>query len=124
MDQLREALRQVQVGVKSFEPDSSTIDAINAFQPLAAALKHANDLGYFSAAFRRSKMIGTHGCILQVIVTTPLSYEGAKFLQTAASANENERSRDADIFQLKPSVWGVSIDLKALYRKWVSRARK
>lgn len=121
MDQLREVLRQVQQGKKSFSPEASTPEGVKAFQPTAAAIKHASDLRYLSAVFRQSKMIGTHGCILQAVITSPLSYTGTQFLASLHGAQDQPKSTDAEVFQFKPSFWGMSIDLKALYKKLTRR---
>jgi hypothetical protein len=92
MNQLYEVLRQVQAGTKRFAPEVSTSEAVKAFQPTAIAIKHANnDHGYLSAVFRQSEMIDTYGCILEAVVTSPLYYEGLRFLEMPKAAPESTK---------------------------------
>lgn len=60
-----------------------------------------------------------------VIVLGGLSYKGQMFL--AEPANNGARSRGDELLQLKPGLWGISIDLKAAWRRlvhWYSSQRR
>jgi hypothetical protein len=123
MDRLRSVLEQVQGGKKAFLPEDSTPQALASFQPIAAALKHANDIGYLSAVFRVSKMIDSHGNVLEAIVTSPLSHQGLVYLEAPVLTQKQQQvPKEPDVLQLKPNIWGIGIDLRAainwLKRRW------
>lgn len=92
-DALRHVLLRVKNGETSFAPKSQEPADVKAFHSIAAALEHATTLGYIEAKFQRSRMIGTHGYILQAIVTRPLSYQAEQYLLSVGS-EDMERSTE------------------------------
>jgi len=80
-DLLREVLEEVRNGKTSFQPKSDNQEDIVSFQPVAAALKHAKNIGYINAEFRDSHMIGISGCTVIALVTGPLTYSGLQYLE-------------------------------------------
>lgn len=121
MDRLREVLEQVQSGKTKFLPETATPEGLASFQPTAVALQHANAAGYLSAVFRVSKMIGTHGYVLEAIVNGPLAYKGLRYLDTPpATQDATVSTNEPDVFQIRPSIGGISIDLRAAFR-WARR---
>ena len=117
MELLRNILEQVQGGKTHFLPQAESQEDLASFQSVAAALKQANTLGYLSAVFRESRMRDSYGFVLEAIVNGPLSYEGLQYLSTPPPAPQ---PRDPDIFQLKPSLYGIGIDLRAAV-SWLKR---
>jgi hypothetical protein len=109
-------LEQIQSGQTCFAPSTEAPEDLKAFQPAAAALKHAVSLGYISAVFLESRMRDGYGSVRQVLVNGPLSYSGAQFLSIPPVPERH----DQDIVQLKPSFYGISIDLRAAFR-WLKR---
>lgn len=82
MDVLRDVLEQVRNGKRDFTPDGDSRDEIIAFQEIAEALVHANDLGYLECLGNRESDSGER-LYSMVIVTSGLTYPGQQYLGEA-----------------------------------------
>lgn len=99
------------------------------FQALAEALVHAKEGGLvYEVNVERSRARETFENVKRVVISgglTPrgrLAYEQSQAKPSAAEPNATVREhKEPEIFQLRPTFAGVSIDLKALWRKWKAK---
>lgn len=89
------------------------------FQPIAKILVHAHKKNYLESCIHHKESDTRHGWYDLVIVLGGLSREGEIFL-AAPESDETEDNLEK-IIQLKPSIYGVSVDLNALWRRWKSK---
>lgn len=88
------------------------------FQPIAKILDYANNEGLLEDFLPHKESQSGNGWYDLVLVNGGLSYEGEMFL-TKPSA-ESEKKIES-IIQLKPSIYGIGIDLNALWKRWKNR---
>ena len=96
------------------------------FQAMAEALLEAKESGLvYEAKAERSKGRETYGHVKQVLVAGGLTPKGKTLQEQSrtmpATAELEPTARDLkepEILQLRPTFAGMSIDLKALWRKW------
>ena len=128
MSALRRALEVAQEGTKEFRSPASNALGYAEYQETAEALLEAKEAGLvYEAKEERSAARETYRHIKRVLVAGGLTPKGKIALQdfhtprpvlepeatTSRSAERNE----PEIIQLKPTFAGISIDLKALWRK-------
>ena len=114
---LHEALRKINSGVKSFEPDSSSSDDIKKFQSLAKTIVHAHSLGYIEQMISRKEHHSGNGYYAVILVRGGLTYKGEQLLQQFSGQPTPLDESLADLFERVP---GHSIREKwdkALHRR-------
>lgn len=126
MNQIDIALKIVRNGTTKLEPDSSSETDISAFQPLAKALVYAHQQRWIhDVIVQRTSSRKNHGQIITVLISGGLTFEGEGHLyeleSRASSLEATTKPSTPDIFQLKPTFAGMSIDLKALWKKYRSK---
>lgn len=90
MDHVRALLEEVQSGRSSFGPASDSDEDVQAFQPVAKALKFAESQGFFEAPLLIEKTSRSDsGCYILVIVRSGLSHAGAARVQALPAAGAN-----------------------------------
>lgn len=124
MDEFKELLEMIKGGQITFRPrtapgqDAPSESERADFQVIAKMLVYANEKGFLDGfeAIKES-FTGNRGYEF-VMVSDGLSHQGEEFLK----ALQQERGETtAEIIQLKPEFCGVSVDLKALWARWMSR---
>lgn len=113
MNVLRETLKEIQNGKTTFQPISRSESDMRGFQPIAKILSSANNKGLLESFFSHKETETYHNWYDIVIVKGGLSHKGEQYLTEIH--NKNAKRKD-DIIQLKPSIYGIGIDLKALWR--------
>lgn len=120
MDLLRTVLQEIADGTTVFRPKSSSEQDMQDFQPIARVLAHADRQGFLeSFAPHKESSTGNRWYDL-VTVSGGLSYEGQQFLASPPADSEPNLEK---IIQLRPSIYGVGVDLRELWRKWKSRGK-
>ena len=118
MTTLRSLLEEIKVGTTTFKPASEMETDMWDFQPIAKLLDYANSEGLLESYLpHKESETGNHWYDL-VLVRGVLSHKGETFL--ANPSNEAEKKAES-IIQLKPSIYGIGIDLNALWKRWKSR---
>lgn len=126
MTALKQALQFIASGqARCVSPASDAAEYLE-FQAMAEALLEAKQSGLvYEAIAERSRTRETYGHIRQVIVAgglTPkgrLLHEQSQATPFAVESKATDRERpEPEIIQLRPTFAGMSIDLKALWRKW------
>ena len=120
MDTLREILQEIKKGTTAFEPASSADSDMEDFQAIAKTLIFADDEGLLEKCIPHKESMTSHGWYDLVLVNGGLSYKGEKFL---AQVNDGANEPDDEIIQLKPTIYGIGIDLKAAWKRWKNRKR-
>ncbi len=116
MDLLSSVLVDIKGGKRSFAPTLLSPLAIADFQPIAQRLQSAHRNGLIAdLRVRSSKMRDSHGSVLGALVRGGLTFEGEQFL--AALQRPPELESVEPVIRLKPTVWGMSIDLDALAKR-------
>ena len=131
MNALIHGLELVASGATDLPAPSAESESYAEFQAMAEALVDAKDAKLlYEVAVQRSRGRENYGHAVRVLVAGGLTPKGKQFLVNAkASATEIPDSPDAkpekepEIFQLRPTFAGMSIDLKALWRKWQSKTK-
>lgn len=116
MSTLRSVLEEIQTGRTRFSPISNADKDMSDFQPIAKILVYANNQGFLERCVPHQENQISNNWYDLILVKGGLSYDGASFL-VSPRVNDVEETLD-DIIQLKPSIYGVGIDLKALWKKW------
>lgn len=105
-----------------FQPKNNSPEEVKEFQAIAKRLVSAQERGYLvNAHFHVSNLQETGGYILHAIVNGGLTFEGEQFLLSpnnkvsAVSKTEEQK----DILQIKPGIFGVSLDVKELFKLWL-----
>ncbi len=133
MEQMKEILKRIQNGERIFHPTGDSIEAVKAFQPIAKRIVSANERGYLvNAIFLHSKMAGTVGDILNIIVNGGLTFEGEKFLES--QQNEVKQSvpastdKQSELIKWEPKLLGFKLEgnelIRRLQRCWEKRKRR
>lgn len=124
MELMREVLQKIKSGKMHFQPHSTSAEALQEFQPIAQRIESAARRGWIhDAKIERSRARATYNLAKQVIAVGPLTLEGEKFLAETQSPSVAPQAIPKEIFQLKPSIYGLGVDLKAAY-SWVRRKVK
>jgi len=131
MNALLRGLELVEAGATDISSPSVEDEGYVDFQAMAEALVEAKDVKLlYEVAVQRSKGRATYGHAVRVLVAGGITPKGRQFLDCAqASVLEIPLSpkpqveKEPEILQLRPAFAGMSIDLKALWKKWQSRAR-
>ncbi|OGA43249.1 MAG: hypothetical protein A3G24_17825 [Betaproteobacteria bacterium RIFCSPLOWO2_12_FULL_62_13] len=118
MSILVEILQEISDGRKSFTPCGSSEADMVEFQPVAKALAYANSQGYLDGFLIHKESSTGNSWYDSVVVKNGLTHSGEEFLREPHSSAGSELDQ---IIQLKPEVYGVGIDLKALWRRWKNR---
>jgi hypothetical protein len=119
MDTLREVLKEIQSGTTNFRPASNDEKDMLDFQPIAKILAYAHDAGLLDNCVPHKENVTGHHWYDSVLVLGGLSHKGEMFL-AKPTGGDAEASLE-EIIQLKPSVYGISVNLKALWKRWKSR---
>lgn len=133
MDQLVPSMKLVADGLTYLSASDFPPEKYDEFQAIAEGLVQAKAHGFLhKVAVERSKSRETYGHITQVVVAGGLTPSGKQWLAEEAEYEEKGATRIAlkaakapvekqpEILQLKPAFMGVSVDLKALWRKFVA----
>ncbi len=116
MELLQTILREVKSGKRSFTPEADTKESLADFQPIAKRLQSAHAQGYITkVSVKEGHGLETHGSVLGALVSGGLTFEGEQFLQQLQTPESKENF--PPILQLKPGIWGMSIDLNALWQR-------
>lgn len=121
MDILRAILQEVADGTTAFKPKNSSNQGMQNFQPIAKVLAYADRQGFLESFIPHKESSTGNRWYDLVMVPSGLPYEGEQFLFSAASGSEPSLEQ---IIQLKPSIYGVGVDLWALWRKCKMRLNK
>jgi len=119
MGTLISILEEIRSGVTSFEPISNSESDMRDFQPIAKILVHAHKEGLLESCIPHKESQTAHGWYDLVLVRGGLSYKGEMFLTKPPSTVDDNKL--SEIVQLKPSIYGIGIDLKALWKRWKER---
>jgi len=117
MDILRAILQEVLDGTTVFKPKSSSEQDVQDFQPISKVLAYADRQGFLEQYVPHKESSTGNMWYDLVMVSGGLSYEGEQFLATPASGAEADLEQ---IIHLNPSIYGVGVDLWALWHKWKS----
>ena len=115
MDILKEILKEIQNGQIEFKPVSQSLTDIQDFQSIAKALSFANEEGFLEEYIPHKNTDDENQLYDFIIIPSGLTYKGSQYLlnqKTKTVAQSNE------IFIFKPSLFGVGIDLKAIWNRW------
>lgn len=110
MNVFQEILQEIQEGRTTFNPISESLIEMKKFQPIAKILLFANEEGLLEGYFTHKESETAYNFYDFVLVKGGLSHHGKLYL-------ENIKNTD-NIIQLKPSVYGIEIDLIALWNRW------
>ncbi|QWT45836.1 hypothetical protein [Azospira inquinata] len=113
MTTLRSLLEEIKMGRKRFRPASTNEADMLDFQPIAKLIDYANTEGFLES-YVPHKESATGNCWYDlVVVNGGLSHKGGLFLE---KLNIETEEKIESIIQLKPSIYGIGIDLIALWR--------
>ena len=121
MNILLELLQEIADGRSSFSPASSAETDMVEFQPIAKVLVFANKQGYLDGFLMHKESSTANGWYDSILVRGGLTYEGEQFLQLPKTELENEAN---EIIRLKPEIYGIGVDLNALWRKLKSSKKR
>ncbi|MGZ8222186.1 MAG: hypothetical protein ACXWT0_11120 [Methylobacter sp.] len=145
MDQLETSLALLSTGITQISVRDYPPDRYDEFQSLAEGIMQAKALGLvYEAQVERSKSRETYGHAVRVVTAGGLTPSGKTWLKEAADhaqkmkeAHERKAARTSassdqptpptrteEIIQLKPAFMGMSIDLKALWRRLATKRKK
>ncbi len=136
MDHLRTALKLVQDGVSCLALADYPSERYEEFQAIADGLVEAQKLGLvYEVVVQRSRARKTYGHATQILIPGGLTPSGKRWLQDTEahpiglirnlanrSVQQLPQKQPREIFQLRPTFMGVSIDLKALWR-WIRKSK-
>lgn len=131
-------LEAIQSGTKELVSPDREDESYEAFQAMAEALIEAKEAQLlYQLAEQRSMSRETYGHVVRIITMGGLTPKGRDFLRalhepltsgitTESTAPTTSSAPDKEIFRLTPTFAGMSVDLKALWRKWATwyEARK
>jgi hypothetical protein len=115
MDILKEILKEIQNGQIEFKPVSQSLTDIQDFQSIAKALSFANEEGLLEEYIPHKNTDDEKFLYDLIIIPSGLSYKGNQYL---LNQNTNNTAQNNEIIILKPSLFGVGIDLKAIWNRW------
>ncbi len=113
MNVFQEILQEIQEGRTTFNPISQSLTEMKNFQPIAKVLLFANEEGLLEGYFSHKESETAYSFYDFVLVKGGLSHHGKLYLENI----KNTKNMD-NIIQLKPSVYGIEIDLIALWNHW------
>jgi hypothetical protein len=119
MNTLTSMLEEIRAGTTRFAPISNSESDMRDFQPIAKILVYAHEEGLLESCVPHKESRTAHGWYDRVIVRGGLSYKGEMFLTKPPSTSDDTKL--SEIVQLKPSIYGVGIDLKELWKRWKQR---
>ncbi len=119
MTTLRSLLEEIKSGVLAFKPVSEKEADMWDFQPIAKALEYANSEGFLEGYLPHKESTSGNRWYDMVLVEGGLSHKGEMFL---ANPNPEVEEKMESIIQLKPNIYGIGIDLNALWKRWRGRA--
>ena len=91
------------------------------FQSIAKALIYAYEKNLISKIFPHQESTTGNRWYDLVLVENGLSFEGIEYKNNLSAKSKIISSSTDDIFILKPSFMGVSIDLRAAYRWYTNK---
>jgi hypothetical protein len=119
MTTLRSLLEEIKGGTLTFKPLSPKEADMWDFQPIVKVLEYANSEGLLDGYLpHKETSSGNHWYDL-VRVKGGLSHKGEMFL---TNPNTEVEKKMESIIQLKPNIYGIGIDLKALWKRWKNRS--
>lgn len=135
MNRLVASLKLVADGLTDAAASDYPAEKYDEFQALVESLSEAKALGLvYEVAIQRSMLRATYNHAVRVLVAGGLTPAGKQWLSDYAEEQERKKIRDAqrtaqipsvkqepEVFQLKPTIWGMGVDLKALWRKFRAR---
>lgn len=135
MDHLVSSLRLVADGLKDAAVSDYPAGKYDEFQALVESLSEAKALGFvYEVAVQRSMSRATYNHAVRVLVAGGLTPAGKRLLSSYAEEQERQKipvahrtaqipsvKQEPEVFQLKPTIWGIGVDLKALWRKFRAR---
>lgn len=113
MNVLKEILEEIQEGRTIFNPISQSSVEMKNFQPIAKILLFAHKEGLIEGFAEHKESETAYNLYDFVLVKGGLSYQGEKYLQNIEDENTEKINK---IIQLKPSIYGVEIDIIALWK--------
>lgn len=120
MDRLKQLLVEVQNGKHSFKPDAESNESLELFQSTAKTLIHAHKKGYLDECKIMRESVTGNGWYAVVVIRGGLTYEGEQLLSTEQIVESNSKEANSiheDIIELKPSFYGIVINLNAIWRR-------
>lgn len=119
MNTLRSVLREVKSGTTNFAPASDNKQDMWDFQPIAKILIYAHQNNYVENCISHKESETSHGWYDLVIVRGGLTYEGEMFLATPEEGKPEAKLEE--IVQLNPNIYGIGVNLKAVWQRWKYR---
>lgn len=124
MNPLLRALELAAAGTADISAPELENKEYENFQAIAEALVEAeNSKLIYKIAVQRSMAIKTCGHVVRIIISGGLTPKGKEFFDQMKNSSheissEPSKKNDPEIFQLRPTFAGMSIDLKVLWKKW------
>ena len=118
MNVFKEILQEIQEGRATFNPISESLADMKNFQPIAKIILFAYDEGLLEGCSAHKESETAYNFYDFVLVKGGLNYQGEQYLQNIEDENiEDENIEKMNkIIQLKPSIYGVEIDIIALWK--------
>lgn len=120
MDILRSILEEVKTGRTRFEPASAKDSDMWDFQPIAKVLIFAHNEGLLESCAPHKESRTANDWYDLALVRGGLTYKGEMFL---AKPKDDTAKKIEAIIQLKPTIYGVGIDLMAIWKRWKERKK-
>jgi hypothetical protein len=118
MRELEVVLEEIRAGKKSFQPATRADQDMRDFQPIAKMLVYAHREQLLESCVPHKESETGHDYYDLVVVPGGLSYKGELYLAETPPKSVESAGTDApEIFAIRPTFWGISIDLKALWRR-------
>jgi hypothetical protein len=115
---LRSLLQEIKSGILTFKPLSTKEADMWDFQPIAKVLEYANSEGLLESYLPHKESSSGNRWYDLVQVKGGLSHKGEMFL---ANPKPEIEEKMETIIHLKPSIYGIGIDLNALWKRWKNR---
>lgn len=119
MNTLVSVLEEIRSGKITFRPKGDRESDMRDFQPIAKLLIYAHQEGMITSCTPHQEKQSSHSWYDCVIVQRGLSHKGDMFLASPPSTPDEKELNE--IVQIKPNIYGVGIDLKALWKRWKAR---
>jgi hypothetical protein len=123
MNIVRQILLEIREGKKSFRPVSNSHSDMEDFQSVAKVLIHADQQGWLNSCIVHRESRTANDQYDLILVEKGISYEGEQYLDDIPSDNNTNSSAPEDIIEVKPSIFGVGVNLNALMRWWKKRTK-
>ncbi len=121
MDFIRQLLKEIDDGKKTFKPVSVSESDRKDFQSVAKVLVHANQQNWLdSFSFVKENWSGNHWYDL-ILVNSGLSYEGQLYLNNTPNISNENSATGNDIIEIKPNFMGIGVNVNELLRWWKNR---